>query len=62
MFDVVQGIMVNTQLPVVKLLIKLRDSFAKMVGVMAGSMLTILGINMAYKSFMKKSPFLILLK
>ena len=45
--------MVNTQLPIVKLLIKLRDSFAKMTAVMAGSMLTILGINMAYKSFMK---------
>ena len=53
MFDVLQGIMVNTQLPIVKLLIKLRDSFAKMMGIMAGSMLTILGINFAYKSFMK---------
>lgn len=53
MFDVLQGIIVNTQLPVIKLLIKLRDSFAKMIGIMAGSMLTILGINFAYKSFMK---------
>ena len=48
MFDVLQGIMVNTQLPVIKLLIKLRDSFAKMMGIMAGSMLTILGINFEY--------------
>ena len=52
-FEVMQGMIVNMQLPIVKLLIKLRDSFGKMSAVMTGSMLTILGINMAYKSFMK---------